>query len=191
MSIAKRKEIDTALDEARKIVKAGGGGFHKPKVPHFKVPHIKRTKVHALHIGPIHSAVAGRTDHLPMHVPSGSYVIPADVVSAHGEGSTIAGFKVLGRMFGGEPYGQSGSQPYGQKSGPYGAAIQNKADGGAVDDGVPIVAAGGEMVLSPNQVRIAGDGDPDMGHKVLDEYVKRKRAELVKTLKTLPGPQKD
>ena len=25
-----------------------------------------------VHTGPIHSAVAGRTDHLPMHVPSGA-----------------------------------------------------------------------------------------------------------------------
>ena len=47
-----------------------------------------------VHVGPIHSAVAGRTDHLPMHVPSGAYVLPADIVSAMGEGNTAAGFKV-------------------------------------------------------------------------------------------------
>ena len=37
-----------------------------------------------LHVGPIHSPVAGRTDHLPMHVPSGAYVIPADIVQLWG-----------------------------------------------------------------------------------------------------------
>ena len=55
-----------------------------------------------MHTGPIHSAVAGRTDHLPTHVPSGSYVIPADIVSSMGEGNTMAGFKNIRRMFSGE-----------------------------------------------------------------------------------------
>lgn len=137
-----------------------------------------------IHIGPIHSSVAGRTDHLPMSVPTGSYVIPADIVSGMGEGNTIAGFKHLRRMFGGQPYNR-GKQPYDQKGGPYGMA-----DGGKTQ-GVPIVAAGGEYVLHPDQVRNAGAGDLDMGHKVLDEFVKRMRKELIGTLKKLPGPQKD
>jgi hypothetical protein len=45
--------------------------------------------------------VAGRTDHLPMHVASGSYVIPADIISAMGEGNSMAGFKVAKNIFGG------------------------------------------------------------------------------------------
>ena len=52
-----------------------------------------------IHVGPIHSPVAGRTDHLPMHVPSGAYVIPADIISAMGEGNTMAGFKVANTIF--------------------------------------------------------------------------------------------
>jgi len=141
-----------------------------------------------LHVGPIHSAVAGRTDHLPIHVPSGSYVLPADVVSAHGQGNTASGFRVMRRTFGGNPYGQ-GAGPYGQNSGVYGEPM-TRADGGKVDEGVPIVAAGGEVVLSPDQVRWAGNGDLDRGHKVLDDFVLRSRAKLVKTLKKLPGPSK-
>ena len=70
------------------------------------------------------------------------------------------------------------------------------ADGGAAEDGgddpgVPIVAAGGEHVLHPDQVRAAGGGDLETGHAVLDEFVKRMRKNLVKTLKALPGPKKD
>ena len=154
-----------------------------------------------LHVGPIHSPVAGRTDHLPMHVPSGSYVIPADIVSAMGEGNTIAGFKHLRRMFSGAPYGQGsapygqtggpygqGSAPYGQDAGPYGEHI-GRAEGGKTP--VAIVAAGGEHVLTPAEVAFAGGGDLDMGHRVLDEFVKRMRAETVKTLKKLPGPRRD
>jgi hypothetical protein len=143
-----------------------------------------------LHVGPIHSAVAGRTDHLPIHVQSGSYVLPADIVSAHGEGSTIAGFKVLRRMFGGTPYGNHGTAPYGVTGGPYGEHLAKGGKTSDSDKGVPIVAAGGEMVLSPEEVRFAGDGDLDRGHKVLDEYVLRTRRELVKTLRELPGPAK-
>jgi hypothetical protein len=142
-----------------------------------------------LHTGPIFSAVAGRTDHLPMHVPSGSYVLPADIVSHYGEGNTSAGFKALRRLFGGVPYNGQGA-PYGAEGGPYGATMPEKARGGSVA-GVPIVAAGGEYVLSPDQVKQIGEGDLDLGHRVLDEFVKRSRAELVKTLSNLPGPKKD
>ncbi len=146
-----------------------------------------------LHTGPIHSPVAGRTDHLPMHVPSGSYVIPADVVSGMGEGNTIAGFKHMRRIFGGLPYGNPGSMPYGQGAGPYGEPMLRAAGGETPgeDSGVPIVAAGGEYVLSPHEVIRAGDGDMDMGHRVLDEFVKRMRAKIVKTVSKLPGPRRD
>ena len=158
------------------------------------------TKVHT---GPIHSAVAGRTDHLPMNVPSGSYVIPADIISAMGEGNTMAGFKHMRRIFGGTPYtgkeapyGAEGG-PYNSEGGPYGASdkemyeqpLPEKAAGGPAT--VPIIAAGGEYVLSPDQVMQVGQGDLDTGHRVLDEFVKRMRAETVKTLKGLPPPKKD
>lgn len=126
-----------------------------------------------VHTGPIHSSVAGRTDHLPMHVQSGSYVIPADIVSAMGEGNTMAGFKQINAMF-----GDAGNGPA-------------RTDGGMGKPPVPIVAAGGEYVLSPEQVATAGDGDVDMGHRVLDEWVKRMRAKTIKTLTKLPGPKKD
>lgn len=139
--------------------------------------------------GPIHSPVAGRTDHLPVHVESGSYVIPADIVSGFGEGNTIAGFKVLRRLFGGLPY-EGTKTPYGGKDGPYNEDLPGKAAGGATGK-VPIVAAGGEYTLSPQQVLMAGDGDLDKGHRVLDEFVKRSRKELIKTLSKLPGPRKD
>lgn len=148
------------------------------------------TQAAPLHVGPIHSAVAGRTDHLNMHVPSGAYVLPSDVTSAHGEGNTLAAFKVLRRMFGGTPYGGSRKGPYGQGSGPYGEHLAKGGKTTDSDHGVAIVAAGGEYVLSPDQVRFAGGGDLDTGHRVLDEYVLRVRKELIDTLKKLPGPAK-
>ena len=166
--------IAAALNTARKHREQGGG----IRIKKIRAPVVRH------HVGPIHSSVAGRTDHLPMIVHSGSYVLPADIISASGEGNTIAGFKHARRVFGGNPY-SGDTHPYGQEHGPYGMAAGGKTDG------VPIVAAGGEYVLHPDQVRAIGGGDIDTGHKVLDEFVKRTRAELVKTLKNLPGPKKN
>lgn len=298
-----------------------------------------------VHKGAIHSAVAGRTDHLPMHVASGSYVIPADIISAMGEGNSMAGFKVAKSIFSrdngdvtkGGPYGETGGMPYGMDTpgkatgGPTGgnpkaaaaAAAGNKsvianqaasamyaqqankqygtpipshlqgialpsnssgqhssgqytglwdhingggpgaglfpnlfgggnkgapasgsqptgtqtngpsflnqaapiiggmihpvlgligmgikkndqgvsgfqnlgnklgmASGGSAD-GVPIVAAGGEYVIPPEDVVHIGGGDLDHGHKVLDAFVKKMRQKTIKTLQGLPGPKKD
>lgn len=102
--------------------------------------HVKLSKFHS---GPIHSSVAGRTDHLPVTVASGSYVLPADCVSHLGESNTLAGFKVLRRMFGGGPYGQTGN-PYGQSGGPYGEPLP-RARGGSVH------RAAGVLFLSPEK----------------------------------------
>ena len=120
-----------------------------------------------IHVGPIHSNVAGRTDHLPINVPSGSYVIPADIISAMGEGNTMAGFKYANTVFG---------------------IQQNSPE----HESVEIVAAGGEYVITPENVadRIGG-GDVDAGHKNLDEFVKDYRAKTIKTLSKLPGPKRD
>lgn len=144
-----------------------------------------------VHVGPIHSAVAGRTDHLPCQVPSGSYVIPADIISSMGEGNTIAGFKQMRRIFEGDPY-TGETQPYGQATSPYNEPLP-RSTGGSAHDGatVPVVVAGGEYVLSPEQVRRVGHGDMDLGHRVLDEFVKRMRNDTIKTLKGLPGPKRD
>jgi hypothetical protein len=91
-----------------------------------------KTKVHK---GPIHSAVAGRTDHLPMHVASGSYVIPADIISAMGEGNSMAGFKVAKDIFSRSNQDITKGTPYGESGLPYGASAPQKAGGGAADSG--------------------------------------------------------
>lgn len=164
--------VAAALNTARDSRKRGG-----------------RIKVHK---GPIHSSVAGRTDHLPMHVASGSYVIPADIISALGEGNSMAGFKVAQSIFSVPgPYGQrAGAMPYGGGSMPYGQPAPHKADGGETD-AVPIVAAGGEYVISPDEVTHIGGGSLDDGHKILDAFVKKMRKKTIRTLQSLPGPKKN
>ena len=165
-----KQAVAIALSESRK--KRAAGGTLVPKVP--KVAAAPVGAGIKPHVGPIHSSVAGRTDHLPMHVPSGSYVIPADIISAMGEGNTMAGFKIMNditKMYGGLPKAFAG--------------------GGMAGEKVPIVAAGGEYVIPPEVVINVGGGDMNVGHTELDDFVKKMRAKTVKTLKALPGPKKN
>lgn len=121
-----------------------------------------------VHSGPLHSLDGGRTDTLPVSVKAGSFVVPADVVSALGENNTAAGMKVLDHMF------------------PKMPESLHYASGGAV----PIVAAGGEYVIPPESVARVGGGNLSHGHDVLDQFVLKTRNDTIKTLKSLPGPQK-
>lgn len=144
-----RQAVAAALETARRS-RAEGGDIDKK-----------------IHVGPIHSNVAGRTDHLPINVPSGAYVIPADIVSALGEGNTMSGFQNLNNVLG---------------------VQENSPE----HEPVEIVAAGGEYVVTPENVaERVGGGDVDQGHRVLDDFVKKYRAKTIQTLKSLPGPKRD
>jgi hypothetical protein len=121
--------------------------------------------------GLIKSVVPGRTDKHPMRVASGSYILPADVVSHLGQNNTLSGAKFLRRKFGG------------------GGAIQFAA-GGEVPVPVDIIAAGGEYVLSPDQVAAVGGGDLKKGHAALDKMVLDTRRDHIKTLRKLAPPKR-
>lgn len=125
------------------------------------------------HTGPLMSAIGGRTDHIPLDVPAGAYVLPADHVSALGQGNTLNGLNVLDHMFKTKTAGKV--QPK-----------LKRANGG----NVPIIAAGGEYVVSPEQVAQIGGGDMDHGHAILDQWVKTTRKDHISTLKNLPGPER-
>lgn len=116
--------------------------------------------------GPLHSSVAGRTDHLPISVASGSYVLPADIVSAAGEGNTAAGYRIFNNVF--------GPQEVAPEAEP-----------------VEVIVAGGEYIISPETVLRIGGDNLEQGHKNLDEFVTSFRANTIKTLKELPGPRND
>lgn len=167
---------------------------------------IAREKATPCHSGIINMAVGGRTDHIPMNVLEGSYVLPADIVSGLGEGNTLAGSKILDQMFSSGPFGTKKpnfqastrypSPGYTPKvSSPY-QPVQVSAKGGKVEPAmhsrpVPIIAAGGEYVIHPETVRELGKGDMDAGHKYLDNFVKYVRDHTVKTMRNLPPPRKD
>ena len=140
-----------------------------------------------IHVGPIHSPVAGRTDHLPVHVPSGAYVIPADIISAMGEGNTMAGFKVANTIFSKIP----GMQGLPGADAQLGLPEKRAMGGATYGSPVPVVVAGGEYVISPEDVEHMGEGDLDAGHRVLDAFVVKMRKKTVDTLKNLPPPKKN
>lgn len=120
--------------------------------------------------GLLASHVPGRTDHLPLKVKPGSYVVPADVVSGMGEGNTMAGKRVIAKMYG-----------MNMEDMPYTPA--HRARGGAV----PIMAAGGEFIIPPDKIK-KKHGSLDSGHAILDKFIVGQRAKNIKTLKKLPGP---
>jgi hypothetical protein len=82
---------------APRVGRADGGPIDSPAAPF---------------TGPIVGMSGGRTDDVPMHVPPGSYVVPADIVSHIGDGNSVNGLAVLKAMFQPHPFGASAA-PWG------------------------------------------------------------------------------
>lgn len=116
--------------------------------------------------GALRHSDPGRTDTLKISVPSESFVVPADVVSAIGEGNTENGFKKLTQMYPPPP--------------------PQYAAGGKV----PIMAASGEFIIHPDHVKRIGGGDMKKGHAALNDFVGIVRKKTIKKIKSLPGPHK-
>lgn len=165
-------------------------------------PFYVRSEAHGLeHAGMIHSSIAGRTDRIPMGVRSGSYVVPADVVSGLGQGNSMAGASALNRLFKIGPYGSAGggapkavvpkmaAMPRPQKAFSDGGDVSAATQG--TSPPIDIVAAGGEFSVPPEAVAQIGGGDVSHGHDILDAFVKHVRKKTIKTLRKLPGPKKN
>ena len=187
--------VAAALDTARR---AGASIPHR--APGGQVPwFVRREATGMLHTGPINSPVAGRTDHIPMNVPNGSYVLPADHVNHVGQGNTAAGHARLNHAFG--PSGTLHPGAGAPRGGGGGGLPRTGGDlpsvfraGGVTDgddEGVPIMAAGGEYVIHPDIVAEIGNGNIKHGHQILDAWVKKVRQQHIHTLKKLPGPAQD
>jgi hypothetical protein len=184
--------IAAALDTARRYGKATGGSVNPLSPPWF----VRNEARNMVHTGPLMGLTPGRADKLPINVPNGSHVIPADVVSGLGQGNSGAGHAVLSKMF-------PASGPLGMKTGlrpaaphfPKLPAMPAKqkgfAKGGETHGHVPIMASDGEFVISDADVAAAGGGDPARGHRILDAFIRQVRKKTIHKLKHLPGPAKD
>lgn len=153
--------------------------------------------------GLLHTAGPGRTDNLHIAPHADSYVLPSAVVSGVGEGNTLAGAKALDMALHTGPHGiPMPNSPHramgmpkpppasppggfgGGGGGPPGAGGFGLARGGEAPKRVPIIAAGGEYILTPEQCRMIGGGDVKKGHRILDAFcvhiIKRTANELKK-----------
>lgn len=122
------------------------------------------TKASKILTGAVRGKTTGRSDKLAVSVPPGSYVIPADVVAALGDGNSEAGLAKLEGQF------------------------RARKAGYAAGGGVPIQISDGEFVIDPSSVAALGGGDAEYGHSVLDEFVVQTRAEYADHLRNIPGP---
>ena len=151
--------------------------------------------------GPIMSSVPGRTDAHHAAVPSGSYVVPADIVSGRGQGNTAAGMNVLQHMFRMGPYGsapgtiKSGStmpKPTGMRPMKMSALASGGGKNGThVGKPVPVNLAGGELVIPPEKLMEVVHPNLKHAHAIMDAWVLKERKKLRKTLAKLPGPARD
>ncbi len=146
--------------------------------------------------GFLHSSVPGRTDRLPISVAGGAYVLPADHVAALGQGNSLSGANIVSKMFKSGPYGSAPTALRGTGVKMPHLNLTPKAPkiarGGQAGHGkpIPIIAAGGEIVLSPEQI-IKRFGSLEKGHKALDHWVNTTRKKHIKTLRGLKPPKKD
>jgi len=175
------------------------GGAGLVKTPSMNPTWQEKQEARAMTRGPILSAVPGRTDAHYTHVPSGSYVIPADIVSGRGEGNTLAGANALQKMFKMGPYGAGMPHLGGGHSVPRPPKLASGGGkyGNHIGKPVKVKLAGGEIVVPPEHVletmqRVTKRKlTLDEAHRIMDAWILKERKKLRKTLARLPGPAKD
>lgn len=156
------------------------------------------------HVGALRGSTGGRADEVGTTVPNGSYIVPADVCSALGDGNTEAGFAKLEKLFpakramgGGisQISGMKGMNPVlGSK---FPKIIRPPAmpsagmpklphlkEGGAV----PVKLSHGEFSIPPFHVERVGSGDRERGNRALDHWVLSIRKHDIERRKHLPPP---
>ncbi len=173
------------------------GGLGVVKTPNMTPTWQEKQEARNLTHGPILSNVPGRTDAHAAHVPSGSYVIPADIVSGRGQGNTLAGANSLQRLFKMGPYG-SGMPALMRGHGlprVGNTKVAGRADGGTSDPStgkpVEVNLAGGEIVVPPENLMDVVHPNLKHAHSIMDAWVLHERKNLRNTLAKLPGPVRD
>jgi hypothetical protein len=151
-----------------------------------------------VHSGPILGSTPGRADAKPIRVPSSSYVIPSDVVSARGQGNTIAGIKSLDRLFHQGPYatslphlGHGRGIPRGPKLQQVAHSGGGKGGGNNIGEPTEVNISDGEYLVHPQALMETVHPNVNEAHRIMDQWTLNERADHIKTLRSLPGPAND
>jgi len=141
------------------------------------------TVKHNVFAGFVGGHTSGREDRIRLPVENDSFVIPADVVSALGDGSSLAGAAKLHAMF--ELTSARRIASFWERE----AYNEAYADGGRVRNPVKVWVSSGEFIVSPMQClgRFPG-GDIHTAHDELDLFVLSTRVAWIGTLLKLPPP---
>lgn len=189
--------VGTGMAEGGALHRAAGGPS-----PSMEMPWFERTEARDATSGYLHGSTLGRADALRTTAPSGSYVLPADVVSGLGEGNSMAGARIVQQALGSGPWGtplshvtHGAGPPRAPSINTRAPRLQSDAKGGGVQGGeqpghIPVMLSHGEFVVTPEQVRAIGGGNQKDGWKILDEFVKESRRRTIEKMKKLPGPAK-
>lgn len=148
-------------------------------------PSFGRRRISSGIVGPLTGQTPGRADKLPLNVPKGAHVIPADVVGALGGGNSAHGHRVLFGMFPGSKMAKRGRA----RSRIASMKPPKMANGGSSDT-LPIMASDGEFLVSPEDVAQIGGGDIGEGHRLLNAFIMNTRQENIKKLQSIPEPSK-
>jgi hypothetical protein len=146
--------------------------------------------------GLINSPIGGRSDHIPLSLPHGSYVMPADIMSGMGQGNTASGAHQFDAMIHQGPFGTSLPMPklHGTlprpPSAPRMVGAHHFSRGGRTKGLVPVIVAGGERIVSPEEVMKLSGKSLEHGHALLDDFIVKFRKHNISVIKRLPGPQK-
>jgi hypothetical protein len=153
--------------------------------------------------GFLNGDTAGRADSIKTQAPSGSYVLPADVVAGLGEGNSLAGARVVQSMLSTGPHGvpmpRGGGRNTIPKPPPLSDLREFAAKGGGVqDDGgdmTPVALSHGEMVLTAPEVmilaRLVTGKTPislKQAHSIMDHFTVHVRQRVIKKMQSLPAP---
>lgn len=171
---------NVAVEQAagKKHEQAVAIALHTAKVP--KVNHASGGIV-----GPLTGTTPGRADKIPTYVPSGSHILPADVVAALGDGNSQAGHAICLRLF---PKSSRGNNLV---KTPELAKVPGQKSGGETPPKVKVMLSDGEFAVSPEDVVDIGEGVAQKGHDELDHFILDTRRRFVKHLAKLPGPVRD
>ena len=178
-----KQAIAAALETARKYRDAGGAASG--------TPWYTRHESNLMTRGPVLGNTMGRADKVSTQVPNNSFIVPSHVVSALGQGNSLAGMTQLGKMF--PSGGVKVSKPNFPKlpNPPKLPKISGLAKGGKSHDHVDVALSDGEYAIEPHHVLAVGKGDMARGHRVVKVFCQDVTHKTIEHLKHMPDPVDD